>query len=145
MTDNDGTEGTDAHVRTVRLAWDLQSVPRIRKAVLEDLAGTTVPEQVVQETEQVASELVANAILHGKPLPDGSIRVHWKVRPPRVEIEVSDGGSGKTPAPKPSSEWARSGRGLRIVRSLAHEWGVSDEDGRTTVWAALGGPSRRRM
>ena len=145
MTDIDGNEGTDAHVRTVRLAWDLQSVPRIRKALLEDLDGTTVPEQVVQETEQVVSELVANAILHGKPLPDGTIRVHWKVRPPRVEIEVSDGGSGKTPAPKPPSEWARSGRGLRIVRSLAHEWGVSDDDGRTTVWAALGGPSRRRM
>lgn len=141
MTDSDGP---DAHVRTARLAWDLESVPRIRAEVRDDLAGSTVPEDIARETEQVASELVANAILHGKPLPDGTIRVHWKVRPPRVEIEVSDGGSGKTPAPKPVSEWAATGRGLRIVRSLAHEWGVSDEDGRTTVWAALGGPSRRR-
>ena len=37
------------------------------------------------------------------------------------------------------------GRGLRIVRHLAHEWGVvEDSDGHRTVWACLGGPSRRR-
>ena len=37
------------------------------------------------------------------------------------------------------------GRGLRIVRHLAHEWGVvEDSVGHRTVWACLGGPSRRR-
>ena len=33
---------------------------------------------------------------------------------------------------------------LRIVRSLAHEWGVADDRHGSTVWASLGGPSRRR-
>lgn len=132
-------------VRTVRLAFLTDSVPEIRRALREDLAESSVPEQVVEETETVVSELVANAILHGRPLPDGTIRVHWKVRPPRIEVEVSDGGGERVPQPKPRTPWANSGRGLRIVRSLAHEWGVSDEDGRTTVWAAMGGPSRRRV
>ena len=36
------------------------------------------------------------------------------------------------------------GRGLRIVRSLAHEWGVIEDPNGRTVWASLGGPSRRR-
>ena len=36
--------------------------------------------------------------------------------------------------------YATRGRGLRIVRSLAHEWGVLDEDRGRTVWVCLGGP-----
>lgn len=135
----------DTWVRTVRLPFVTDSVPEIRRALTEDLAESLVPKEVVEETETVVSELVANALLHGRPLPDGSVRVHWKVRPPRIEVEVSDGGGERTPVPKPKTPWANSGRGLRIVRSLAHEWGVIDEDGRTTVWAAMGGPSRRRV
>jgi len=30
------------------------------------------------------------------------------------------------------------------VRSLAHEWGVAEDRYGHTVWASLGGPSRRR-
>ena len=72
------------------------------------------------------------------------IRVHWKAKAGVVEVEVSDGGGVSTPRPAPQSLWASSGRGLRIVRSLAHEWGVTEERNGRTVWAALGGPSRRR-
>lgn len=136
---------SDARVRTVRLGWSLESVPSIRQTLVDDLsADGTLDDEVIGESEIVVSELVTNAIRHARPLPDGSIRVHWKVRAPRVEIEVTDGGGGEAPAPKPKAEWVSSGRGLRIVRSLAHEWGVSDERGGRTVWASLGGPSRRR-
>jgi serine/threonine-protein kinase RsbW len=37
-----------------------------------------------------------------------------------------------------------SGRGLLIVRSIAHEWGVTEDRTGSVVWATLGGPSRRR-
>jgi serine/threonine-protein kinase RsbW len=40
--------------------------------------------------------------------------------------------------------WLSSGRGLRIVRSIAHEWGVTEDRTGNVVWATLGGPSRRR-
>ncbi len=132
-------------VRTVRLPWTIDSVPRVREEVIADLGSGKLPDSVVEEAETVVAELVANAILHGRPLPDGTVRVRWRARPPRVEIEVTDGGSGKQPKPKPQADWAPSGRGLRIVRSLAYEWGVNDEDGHTMVWAALGGASRRRI
>lgn len=134
----------DSWVRTVRLAFTSDSVPEVRRAFRDDLADSLVPEEVIEETETVVSELVANALLHGRPLPDGTIRVHWKVRPPRIEIEVSDGGGDNSPQPKPQTPWANSGRGLRIVRSLAHEWGVGEDKGGQVVWAAMGGPSRRR-
>nr|WP_284288842.1 hypothetical protein [Angustibacter aerolatus] len=59
-------------------------------------------------------------------------------------LDVTDGGGGSQPKPVHQSLLASSGRGLRIVRSLAHEWGVQDEEHGRTVWVCLGGPSRRR-
>ncbi len=130
--------------RTIRVPWTAPAVPKIRRAVVADLESRHLPVDLIGETEIVVSELVGNAIRHARPLPDGSIRVHWKVKSGVVEIEVSDGGGPSTPRPAPQALWSSSGRGLRIVRSLAHEWGVTDERGGRTVWASLGGPSRRR-
>lgn len=130
--------------RTIRAPWAPPAVPKIRRAVVEDLESRELPSDLIDDTEIVVSELVGNAIRHARPLPDGMIRVHWKVKAGVVEIEVSDGGGRSTPRPAPRSVWASTGRGLRIVRSLAHEWGVTEERSGRTVWAALGGPSRRR-
>jgi len=136
--------GGDAS-RTLRVPWSTSSVAAARRAVVEDLRGRPeVPAPVVDEAEIVVSELVANAVRHARPLTDGNLRVHWKVKAGIVEVEVTDGGSDSVPRPAPRAIWAPSGRGLRIVRSLAHEWGVTEDRSGSTVWAALGGPSRRR-
>jgi anti-sigma regulatory factor (Ser/Thr protein kinase) len=119
-------------------------VAQVRRAIVEDLEQRDVSALVVDEAEIVASELVSNAIRHARPLADGTLRVHWKVKAGVVEVEVTDGGSDTTPRPAPRTVWASSGRGLRIVRSLAHEWGVAEDRHGSTVWASLGGPSRRR-
>ncbi len=112
--------------------------------MVADLRARRIPDDIVSESEIVVSELVSNAIRHARPLGDGMVRVHWKVKGEVVEVEVTDGGSETRPRPAPRSMGAASGRGLRIVRSLAHEWGVADDRHGNTVWAALGGPSRRR-
>ena len=131
--------------QTIRLPWRASSVALARKAVVDDLQGRSgLSPVVVDEAEIVVSELVANALRHAKPLGDGAVRVHWKVKDPVVEVEVTDGGGPTSPRPAPPSVWGQAGRGLRIVRSLAHEWGVQDERSGCTVWVALGGPSRRR-
>ena len=118
-----------------------------RRAVVADLPRAGSPAEVIEEAESVVAELVGNAVRHARRLPDGTVRLHWQVRDGVVEIEVTDGG-GRDPArARPAvASWPSSGRGLRIVRSLAHEWGVV-EAGRPpgdTVWASVGGPSRRR-
>ena len=135
--------GRDA-ARTLRVPWRATSVAQVRKALVDDLQARGIPSQVVDESEIVVSELLSNAIRHARPLADGNLRVHWKVKGGVVEVEVTDGGSDSSPRPAPRTIWAPSGRGLRIVRSLAHEWGVTEDRSGSTVWASLGGPSRRR-
>ena len=144
-TDGFGGEIGRGQARTVRARWELQTVTRIREAVALDIVAREVSDEVISEAELVTTELVTNALRHATPLSDRTVRIHWKARGNCVEIEVSDGGSDTEPVPAARAVWATSGRGLRIVRSIAHEWGVQRDDKQTTVWAALGGPSRRRV
>lgn len=133
-------EGT----KSVRVPHAPVSVRQARRIVSADLTARGVDRVVVEEAEAVVSEFVGNAVFHARPLADGCVRVRWKVKSGAVEVEVRDGGSDTVPKPVRHSLWAVRGRGLRIVRSMAHEWGVQDERNGRTVWAALGGPSRRR-
>jgi serine/threonine-protein kinase RsbW len=130
--------------RTVRVPHQAASVPRMRRTIVEDLRGRDVPKDVVEEAEMVVSELLGNSVRHASPLPDGTVRIHWQVKGGVVELDVTDGGGGTMPKARQPAVYSVTGRGLRVVRSLAHEWGVLDEDLGCTVWACLGGPSRRR-
>ena len=132
-------------VRTARIPWSAEASAEARRVVVPDLEARGIGAAIVDEAELVLSELVANSLRHASPLSDGTIRVHWKAKNDVVELEVSDGGGQTTPSVRRPAPWAPSGRGLRIVRSLAHEWGVIDDRGMITVWAAVGGPSRRRV
>lgn len=130
--------------QTLRVPWKLSSGRDARHVLVSALSALEVDETVVGEAEIVISELIGNAVRHARPLPDGMIRVSWTVRGDVVEVEVTDGGGPTTPRPAPRALLSVSGRGLRIVRGLAHEWGVHDDRAGRTVWVALGGPSRRR-
>ncbi len=99
-------------------------------------------------TSQEASRTVPEGfVTPDDPEAPRTIRMTWSAQKPKagvVEVEVSDGGGPSVPRPAPPALWATSGRGLRLVRSLAHEWGVTEDKSGRTVWASLGGPSRRR-
>jgi anti-sigma regulatory factor (Ser/Thr protein kinase) len=115
-----------------------------RHTLVDDLTVRGVPREVVEESESVVAELVANAVRHAVSLPDGTLRLHRQERDGVVEVEVTDGGGPTRPRPLQHGALSVSGRGLRIVRSLAHEWGVVECPPGHTVWASVGGPSRRR-
>jgi serine/threonine-protein kinase RsbW len=130
--------------QTLRVPWKQSSGREARRALVSSLRELDVDATVVDEAEIVISELVANAVRHAKPLADGTIRLGWTVRAGVVEVEVTDGGGPTVPRPAPRSLLAVQGRGLRIVRGYAHEWGVHEDRAGRTVWVSLGGPSRRR-
>jgi hypothetical protein len=85
----------------------------------------------------VTSELLSNAILHARPLPDACIRVSWILSATAVEIIVSDGGSATRPRAARPSLSSIGGRGLGIVEHLCSSWGVRTDERGTTVWAVV--------
>lgn len=131
-------------MQSLRVSSNPAALADVRRRLNEDLTGRAMDPKTIEEAEIVVSELLSNSMRHARTLTDGTLRVRWKVRHEVVEVEVTDGGSDKVPRPAPRTAWRSTGRGLRIVRALAHEWGVQDEKNGRTVWAALGGPSRRR-
>ncbi|HTT51436.1 MAG TPA: ATP-binding protein [Streptosporangiaceae bacterium] len=88
----------------------------------------------------VMSELLSNAIVHARPLPDSRVRVAWILSPPSLEVMVSDGGSVTRPQAARPSLSAIGGRGLSIVDQLCSSWGVRADERGTTVWAVLPAP-----
>jgi anti-sigma regulatory factor (Ser/Thr protein kinase) len=79
----------------------------------------------------VASEVVANAVMHGSSTPDEHVLIHAEFGPRKVRITVTDGGRGFDPANAPRR--AGGGYGLRIVDALAQRWGVTPG----SVWFEL--------
>jgi len=139
-------------VRTER-RWDLahaaSAVPAARVELVALLRSCGVAETTVAEAELAASELLGNAVVHGRPGSRGTVSLRVRVRDEVVEVAVTDGGPADGGVadvrPRRTDVVATSGRGLRIVRSLAQEWGVivDEEAGETTVWAAIAAPRRR--
>jgi anti-sigma regulatory factor (Ser/Thr protein kinase) len=91
----------------------------------------------------VLSELLSNAILHARPLPDSLVQVAWELSPPSLEVMVSDGGSVTRPHASRPSLSAIGGRGLSIVEQLCSARGVRADERGTTVWAVLPAPCAR--
>jgi anti-sigma regulatory factor (Ser/Thr protein kinase) len=132
--------------RAVRLEHCPPAVPVARRRFAADVS-TRLPDEVaemlVSEASVVVSELLGNAIRHADALADGTVVLRWQVRDGVVDVEVTDGGGDREVRPSRLSALSTHGRGLRIVRSLAHEWGVVEDTGQRTVWAAMGGPTQR--
>ncbi len=136
----------------LRLDHDLTAASRARRAVTADLRDRGVDDELLAEVAVVLSEVVANALRHARPLPDGTIRVRWQLDDGDVHLQVTDGCSPGRSTHRPLqgdvtavADLATGGRGLRIVAGLSDVWGSTrDVDGRCTVWAVLGGDRQPR-
>jgi len=103
---------------------------RITRAQLRHWDLTTLTD----DATLAVSELVTNAIKHGKGQPVG-LRVRRSAD--ELRIEVTDG--TPTPARLRSAGMAdENGRGLFLVAALAKEWGVSPDG--TMTWCSLAIP-----
>ena len=66
-------------VEMIRVPATPDSVPMVRRTIVDDLTERGILEETIDEAEIVVSELFTNALRHGSPLGDGTIRVRWKV------------------------------------------------------------------
>ena len=113
------------------------SVAVARGRIGAELRQAGLPATVMADAALVTSELLSNAILHARPLPDARIRISWILSATAVEIIVSDGGSATRPRASRPSLSSIGGRGLGIVEHLCSSWGVRADERGTTVWAVV--------
>ncbi|MBT2365229.1 ATP-binding protein [Streptomyces sp. ISL-10] len=92
-------------------------------------------EALVSDLTLLASELVTNAITHGR-VQGREIGVTLTQTPDRVRIEVRDAGDGLPKEQNPTAE-DLNGRGLILVGILADEWGVITQVVGKTVFAEI--------
>ncbi|WP_327371223.1 ATP-binding SpoIIE family protein phosphatase [Streptomyces sp. NBC_01217] len=118
----------DGDVAEWQLALDPREVARSRRLVRGKLLDWDLPD-AVEAAELMVSELVTNAVKHGRTHHIG-LRL---VRTGALLCEVSD----DEPAPAALLDAAahdEHGRGLLVVSSLAREWGTSTTAHGKTVW-----------
>jgi serine/threonine-protein kinase RsbW len=89
----------------------------------------------LEDVRLLLTELVTNALRHGKVTAEDEIGVRAEVAEGTVRIEVHD--PGRNGEVEPRRPGARGGGyGLFLVDRLTSRWGVDHRDG-TTVWAEL--------
>ena len=115
---------------------DASSAALVRRAIAADLAERDIPVDAADDVVLVASELVGNAVVHAGPALDGDLAVTWEVAPDGVMVEVDDA-SADLPQLRAASDTESGGRGLRIVASLADDWGVRRTARGKKVWARV--------
>ena len=137
-----------ARALVLHVPTQTEQVAPTRRAVHEYLVAHAVPSPVADDVRLVASELVTNAILHGRPA--GAVDVEVALRPPaEVVLQVSnDGPVGRIPPVddwRPAPALALAGRGLGIVRRLCDAVEVHGDERVATVvcrrrWQSGGEP-----
>lgn len=112
-----------------QLPADRRSVGRARHAVLSTCAAWGIEE--TQGVELVVSELVANAVVHGR----GKVGLHLAVTGRGLRIEVSDS-NPTPPATRRGRLGPMGGYGMHIVSRLA-DWGWQPSGEGKVVWAVV--------
>jgi anti-sigma regulatory factor (Ser/Thr protein kinase) len=111
---------------------------RHARELASDALGTPSPEPH-DELQLVITELVANAVRHGRGRRMRLLLVTR--RDGTVRIEVENRCWHTTPRRRVLSESAPSGRGLALVAAYARSWGIEQAArGRTRVWAEVDRP-----
>lgn len=124
---DDGEPGEVSAVR-VELAQDQRAPRQARRAIRDALVSWRLC-GLVDAVVLTASELVTNALRHGRP----PVSIELQHSMDRVRLEVHDGDPSEPPAAgAEAATTAESGRGISIVHALADDVAVQqvEDDGK---------------
>jgi anti-sigma regulatory factor (Ser/Thr protein kinase) len=103
------------------------AVREARRLVCSHFGGL-LGEEMLDDVQLVVSELVTNAVRHGR----GDVDLRMALDGRRVSGSVSDEGRGFKRRRRQPDATRVGGHGLFIVAHVAEAWGMSDET--TNVW-----------
>jgi anti-sigma regulatory factor (Ser/Thr protein kinase) len=118
----------------------LQTAASLARSAVSDRCADELGRGCMGELLLVVTELVTNAVVHGR----GAITLRIRVDGDRVYGEVVDEGGGFEWEVRERGPDEVNGRGLMIVDALSRCWGICE--GTTHVWFELarpGDPPRR--
>ena len=116
----------------VEFAGSIGSAPEARRFVSEQLAAAGGAAFGL-DVELMVSEVVTNAIVHGR----SPIELRLSVDADGCRVEVYDQHPG-LPRPRHYSETSMTGRGLHILETLADRWGAFPDGAGKVVWFEVG-------
>ncbi|RII12424.1 Phosphoserine phosphatase RsbU [Streptomyces sp. YIM 130001] len=125
-------------VASWQFALEPGEVARARSVVRAQLTAWDLADRS-ESVELMVSELVTNAVRHGRRRPV-ELRL---VRTDTLHCEVEDD-EHTLPTLRSAGPDDEYGRGLAVVNSLSREWGASRAGDGKTVWFELSLPARRR-
>lgn len=120
----------------VRLPFERSTPSIARTRLAAFLTQNHASSDVIDDALIVLSEMIANAVSHGVPAPDGTMEIRWSVSKGLLELSVTDGGHAGPLEPVDFDADSLSGRGLSIISRVADRWWVDLGEG-TRVNAML--------
>ena len=120
----------------VRLPFERSTPSIARTRLAAFLTQNHASSDVIDDALIVLSEMIANAVSHGVPGPDGTMEIRWSIAGGLLELSVTDGGHAQTLKPVDFDADSLSGRGLSIINRVADRWWVDMAQG-TRVNAEL--------
>src|SRR5919197_46776 len=94
----------------------------------------------LDELRLLISEVVTNAILHGRVDSDDTVEMRTEITADSVRVEVEDRGRGFDPQPEPHPRDV-GGLGMVILNRMSRRWGV-DRNLEFVVWFETNGGYR---
>lgn len=122
------------HARAVR-RLDLEPLPEsvpAARALLRALIEDTAFRGRLEDGELALSEMVTNAVLHGR----APLVLTLVLEPELLRVEVEDG-NAVSPSFSVLDQTAVTGRGLLLISAVSDRWGVDPSDTGKTVWFEL--------
>ena len=119
-----------------RIVSDDTAVGDARHLVTAWLEARSMPALSVADAALATTELVTNALVHGRP----PIELRLRVESSDVLIEVRDRATYQPRKLRPE-ETDEHGRGLQIVAALASRWGTRPTEHGKAVWCVLSSQS----
>lgn len=111
------------------------STPAARAFLSRLLDGWGLPESVIDDASLLTTELLSNAVLHGR----GLVHLRVEVEDGAVHVRVHDDAAG-LPEVNHADPTSLGGRGMFIVECVADEWGSDPDEPGKTVWFRLHDP-----
>jgi PAS domain S-box-containing protein len=115
-----------------RLAPVESAVADARHLVSSYLRERDLPESLVMDATLATSELVTNAVRHGRP----PVELRMRIEGADVQVEVRDRATYQPRKLRPDDD-DEHGRGLQIVAALATRWGTRPTEHGKSVWCVL--------